>query len=212
MARRRQTAGCVLSVKPNEYFFAFFYPHEYDSKFPNVAQAFADFGVIELKGLEEPKVVVKPEIAMSKTSFHACRSKVVATLAHLNGLAVQLPLDELIAYPMDDAQFQQILTVTGGSLIMDDVVPPKKGEKDTPPRYRLVRVDPGKGDVAHLTQMRAMLGDKEPLLVSNPDLLKLYALTSSSNWMATWLAPTRASNTWGLPRLGTEQRPRPSMP
>lgn len=162
-----------LMVKSNEYFFAYFFPHEYDSKQPQTPQGFGDFGVLEKPGLSVPPAEVKPALAMTEDETNPPPGgKRIGTLMGLGDLPVQVPLDEVIIHPLSQDQLTQFLAETGGKILADDAVP----QATNAANYYLVQVDTSKGDIAHLAQMRTMLGDTNLLLVSNPELLNLYAL------------------------------------
>lgn len=160
-----------LSLKPNEMFIAFFTtdPRRKD------ARVTADFGLLEDKDFKDASVKVMPELALTLDEKNAAPGGLKFGTAVLEGrLPVQFPVDELIIYPRDQHQLDQFLKQTQGKVISDNRAPGHSMEK---PKEYLVKVNSDKADLSHLSQLRALWGDKSTLYVSSQEALKLAALT-----------------------------------
>lgn len=170
-----------LTLVAGEKFVAMFLP--YDSPIPangppNLNELYfsdlaADFGVMEDLTFNAGSLQVQPLVAMTDDEINVPPGgKRIGTLAAPGGLAVQVPLDELVFYPRNAGQLAQFLAESGGQILMDDTTP----NSGPAPRAYLVRVNPNVADVLHAPQMRALLGEQEPLLASSPDTFKIYTL------------------------------------
>src|SRR6266404_4074527 len=168
-----------LVLRPNEMFAALFVLT--DSLSPNDrsnGQVFADFGVMEDKNFTAAQVSVDPRIALTDDEKQIPEGgKRIGTLALKGGQMVQVPLNEVVIAPLDTQQLEQFLKETNGKVLSDDSVPMQKSQ----PKWFLVQVDNARGDVDHLPQMRALFGEKETLLASSPEALRIYALAMQYN-------------------------------
>ena len=101
--------------------------------------------------------------------------KPLATLLVQGTSPLQVPVDELIVYPKNDAQLNEIVSLTGGTILATDVLP-EDVQSGRQPRSYLVRVDTARGDAAELPPMRAFINSKEPLFASSEAGLRIVAL------------------------------------
>lgn len=167
----------VLHVRPGEMIVSLFYSQEGNllegEKPTNEPQGVADFAVIEDPNFADSPVKVTPQVAMTddEQQFPA-GGKPVGTVVPEGGLPVQFPINELILYPRSQRQLEEFLQLTGGKVLQSDGRP----NQNEPTRSYLIQVDPGKADVAHLSQMRSLFGEKETLHASRPEALQIYAL------------------------------------
>lgn len=171
-----------LTLRPNEKFTAMFMPYsaangpaepppEVDPLFAKLA---ADFGLMEAAGFAGAPVQVVPQIAMTDDELNVPPGgKPIGTVAALDGLAVQVPLDELVFYPRSADQLADFLSETQGTVLAEESF---SDQPNAPARVYLVRVNRAVADVAHLSQLRALGGDQDMLLASSPATLQVYAL------------------------------------
>ncbi|MEK6281809.1 MAG: S8 family serine peptidase [Acidobacteriota bacterium] len=169
----------TLTLRPNEMFAALFVLT--DSFAPNEnskGQVIADFGVMEDKNFATAQVSVDPRIALTDDEKQVpAGGKRIGTLALKSGQIVQVPLNEVIAAPRDGQELEQFLEETNGKILSDDSVPTQKSK----PKSFLVQVDNMTADVIHLPQLRALFGEKETLIASSPEALRIYALAMQYN-------------------------------
>jgi hypothetical protein len=171
-----------LTLMPNQMFTAIFMPYTAPNgpteppptADPLYARLAADFGVMEAPDFADAPVQVAPQIAMTDDERQIPPGgKTIGTVAASDGLALQVPLDELIFYPRNAAQFAAFLEETQGALLAEQTF---DEDPHTPTRAYLVRVNPSLGDVSHVSQLRALMGDHDSLLVSSPSTLQIFAL------------------------------------
>ena len=171
----------VVSLRPGEKFVAMFLPYDGPNRpggppAPDdlyFSEIVADFGVMEDPNFNAGSLPVRPEIAMTDDEVNVPPGgKRIGTLAAPGGLALQVPLDELVFYPRDASQMAQFLAETDGQVLMSDA----PANSAQPPRAYLVRVNPNRADVAHTAQMRALLGEQDTLLASSSDTFKIYTM------------------------------------
>ncbi|HEX8335688.1 MAG TPA: S8 family serine peptidase, partial [Pyrinomonadaceae bacterium] len=139
----------------------------------------SDVAVIEDKKFEGSPLKVDPRLAMTDDERQVPENgKRIGTLAVEGGLALQVPLDELIIYPRDGHQLKQFLEETQGSVLLDDSAVEPNGGDSKKARGYLVRVNTARADTSHLSQLRALFGEKETLLASSPEALRIVALAT----------------------------------
>ena len=177
-----------LTARPNEIIVAMFFPVRGEQGLEKVkrnafgrddAGMLSDVAVIEDEKFQGSPLKVDPRLAMTEDERQVPENgKRIGTLAVEGGLALQVPLDELIIYPRDGRQLKKFLEETRGSVLLDGAAADPNGRDDKTPRGYLVRVNTARADTAHLSQLRALFGEKETLLASSPEALQIVALAT----------------------------------
>jgi hypothetical protein len=186
-----------LSAAPNEILVAMFYFNKGEAKQSPMDKSkglsmVADFGIMEDKNFQASQVKVIPEIAMTDDEKQVpAGGKRIGTVAMREGGVVQIPVDELIFYPKDGEQLKQFLAESGGQVIAAMPASKETRQLQLPSLVRgdapqdkqmegnayLVKVNPSRGDLEHLPQLRSLFGDKETLYGSSEEVLRMYSLT-----------------------------------
>jgi hypothetical protein len=172
----RQLDG-KLTLAPNEIFLVFLVVRQKTKEDPNSIKSSliaAAFGLMEDTKFGNAPVEIHPEIAMTEDEKKIpSGGKRIGTLASKTGPPVQIPVDELIIYPRDVNQLNEFLKETDGKILMDNRIVDYANETAT---SFLVRVNTVKADIKHLPQIRALFGEKEKLLASSEEVLRIYSM------------------------------------
>jgi subtilase family protein len=159
-----------LTLQPNETFLALFTANPQVKGAPVVG----DFGLLEDRQFKKAQLQIVPGIDVRGEDKPAAPGKTRFGTVHVaGGLPVQIPVDELIVYPRSAKQLDQLMLRTSGRAYLRDLVPGKGGAG---PKGTLVKVSTTEADLAHLPQMRALLGQTGTLYASSQEALKVVAL------------------------------------
>lgn len=167
----------VLTLRPGELFFAIYYTNpERDRGVLSGENMVADFATLadpEANALA-PQVI--PELAMTDDErVPVAGGKRMGTIMHAGGLPLQIATEELILHPRDSQQLAAFLEVTGGRVVLTDLL---RGELPgrTQPNYYLVRVDPAQAKLSLLPNLQALAGRRTLLIASSEAALRICAL------------------------------------
>jgi hypothetical protein len=163
-----------LLLGPGEQFVAMWYADHLTPGQPALEEAMVwDFGLRADPQATGAAVQVVAGVAMTEDELNVPPGgKPIGTLISEDGMAVQLPLNELIFFPENDEQLERFLQESGGSVVGTDVLP---GENRLPSSY-LIRINTQAASLGNLEQMRLLLGESGKLFASSEAVLRLYAL------------------------------------
>ena len=138
-----------------------------------VVAAFALAGGGNFSG--SPQYVL-PELALTADELVVPPGgKPISTLLVKNTSPVQFPVDELIVYPTSLAQLNEIVSLTGGSILASNTLP-EDAQIGIAPNAYLVRVNSALGNPVELPLMRAFINSGEDLYASSEAGLRIVAL------------------------------------
>jgi hypothetical protein len=182
----------VLSLQPNEMFFAMYF---IDTKRLRTADTTKAEVVVDQAIMEDPSagqgapIEVIPELAMTDDERRVPPGgKRIGTVLRPGGLPVQLPVDELVLFPVRPSDLEAFLDESGGVVRRTDKLPYEAAQpgplawraeaslEPDPPMAYLVGVDPDRADLPHLPQLRTWFEEKDTLYGSSEAVLRIYAL------------------------------------
>lgn len=189
----------TLMANPGEMIVALYYGAAIQQS-QDANDVESDFALMEDPGFTTSGSKLMPELAMSiDEQAIPPGGKRIGTISRFGG-AMQLAVDELIIYPRSQAELADFLKLSGGKIRMSDLLKQEANTRSEPDSY-LVSVDPSRGDVAHLDQLRALYGEDDLLIASNEATLGIYALALEYQMQGYVVGVN--------PRLHTGDAPRP---
>lgn len=196
----------VLNVRPGDRIAAVWYPYALHPDVNVEEKMVGDVGLILGPHPGAELIAVNPNLALTSDELTPePGGKPRGTLLPVNGIPVQIALNEVILIPRDARQLDEFLSRTDGTIVMSDIPPGLEGT-GSPTSY-LIRVNPERGSLEALPHLRSLLGQAGQVFASNEKALRFWSLCLEYQLQGFVVAANPAMQYSGLPSAAPGETP-----